>query len=227
MSDLTIIYLTANEMPDLWMEFQLGHLMQAARGFQIISISRRPMDLGENLIDTQPKSYWNLYMQLLRGARMANTPYVAVAEDDVLYTREHFTEFRPPRNAVSYDRARWSLFSWERRPMYCLRQRISNCSLIAPRGYLVDALEERAKKYPHGNDYVGEVGRRIVDRRLGVTERNMIEWYCTSPIVQLNHVSGTDDTQRRKWKKHGQVKAWDIPHWGRASDIVRVYDGNG
>src|SRR3990167_6409737 len=224
MADLTIIYLTVNEMPEAWVEYQLHHLRLSARGFPIISISRLPMDLWTSLHDPGPYGYWNLYMQLLRGAVLADTPYVAVAEDDVLYTPEHFTDFRPPIDKVSYDRARWSLFSWD--PIYCLRQRVSNCSLIAPRDLLIEALRERREKWPKGapQELIGEVGREKVEKRLGVTVRGCVEWYCTNPIIHLNHPGGIDETQRTQWKKHGQIKAHDIPYWGKARDIVRIYN---
>jgi len=227
MNDLTILYITANEMSERWMRFQIGQLLKAVGDTPIISLSRKPMDLGTNMIDSEPKSYWNIYMQMLRGAWEAKTPYVAMAEDDTLYTKAHFEEFRPPLDKVAYDRSRWSLFVWERVPMYCVRQRISNCSLIAPRELLIEALTERKERWPNGApiDLVGEVGRAKVDQRLGVTVRGCIEWYSYGPIVQLNHSDGTDDTQRRNWKRHGQIRAYDIPHWGKAKDIVGIYNG--
>jgi hypothetical protein len=225
MNDLTVLYVTANEMPDQWMDYQIDRLLEAVRTSAIISLSREPMDLGTNLLDPEEtKSYWNIYSQMLRGALLADTPFVAMAEDDVLYSREHFTEFRPPMDKVSYNRARWSLFSWD--PMYCLRQRVSNCSLIAPRELLIEALQEREDKYPNGNDYAGEVGRPIVERRLGVTRRQAVDWYSTVPVIQLNHPNGIDETQQRKWKKHGQIKAYDIPHWGKSMEIARIYNAS-
>jgi len=229
MVDLTIIYITANEMPNAWTEHQIDTLKRAAGEFPIISVSRKPINFGFNMLDTAPKSYWNIYAQLFRAAVISDTEYVAMAEDDVLYTKEHFNEFRPVANQVSYDRSRWSLFAWEKNPMYCLRNRVSNCSLIAPRKYLIDALSERLQKWPHGypdDSKVGEVGRSIVEKNLEVSFRNMTEWYCTNPIVQLNHINGTDDRQKTKWKKHGQIKAWDIPFWGKAEDIVKIYENN-
>jgi hypothetical protein len=210
----------------------LDVLKAAAGDSPIISITRTPLDLGLNLLDTAPKSFWNLYMQILRGAQAATTPYVALAEDDILYTREHFTEFRPALDQVSYDRSRWSLFTWEPHPIYCLRQRISNCSLVASREYLIDALEERKRVWPDGVEdaRLGEVGRPIVDRRLHVTPRQMVEWYSTNPIVQLNHPAGSDSGDygkapngRHLVKKHGQIKAVEIPGWGRAADLAAHY----
>jgi hypothetical protein len=225
MDDLTVLYITANEMPEKWVKFQIGHLLKAAEGTaSIISLSRLPMDLGINILDTEPeKSYWNIYRMMLKGSLIAETPFVAVAEDDTLYSREHFREFRPPLDRVSYNRSRWSLFSWD--PIFCLRQRVSNCSLIAPRELLIEALQEREDKYPNGNDYVGEVGRAIVERTLGVTRRKAVDWFSTTPIIQLNHPDGIDDTQQRKWKKHGQIKAYHIPYWGKSKNIAGVYYG--
>jgi hypothetical protein len=220
-------------MPAKWMEFQLDTLRTAARRYPIISISRKPMKLGTNLLDNGPRGYWNIYMQLLRAAQLARTKYVAVAEDDVLYTREHFRDFRPPEDATSFDRSRWSLFTWDPLPIFCLRQRVSNCSTIAPRDLYVEALEERHRRWPQGpprHKNIGEVGREKIDRGLDVTVRKAVEWYCRNPIVHLNHQQGTDmgmyplDSQgRRLKKKHGQIKAIEIPYWGKAETLVRIY----
>jgi hypothetical protein len=229
--DLTIIYLTLNLMPDAWVDFQLEHLKKAADGCPIISISRNPMDLGTNLIQSEPRSYWNIYMQILRGALVAKTPFVAVAEDDTLYTKEHFQTFRPPMDTVSYNRSRWSLFSWDN--MYCLRQRFNNSTMIGPRELVIEALTERKNRWPEGRPdrNVGEIGRPKIDRGLRVTPRKHIEWYSRNPVIQLNHPLGTDigytrDASGRVLiKKHGQITAYDIPYWGKATDILDYYKG--
>ena len=223
--DITILYITMNLMSSKWTDFQNHHLLQAADGAPIISVSRQPMTLGTNLLDTGTPGYWNLYCQILRAAKEAKTKYVALAEDDVLYTRAHFHEFRPKDNQIAYDRSRWSLFTWEKEPFYCLRQRISNCSLIAPREYLISALEERQAKHPSGPDekLLGEVGRSKVDHRLGVSQRGCVEFYSYGPIVQLNHPDGHDLTQKTRWKRHGQVRAYDIPYWGPAKKVLEYY----
>ena len=231
MDDLTILYISASAMPQRWMRYQLSCLMAAVDDTPIVSVSRQPLALGTNLLDTEPKSYWNIYMQMLRAAQLATTPFVAMVEDDTLYTPEHFTEFRPPMDTVSYNHARWSLFTWDN--IYCMRQRLSNCSLIAPRLLLIDALTERKNKWPNGcvDSLTGEVGRDKVDRRMGVSPRKCVEWYCSNPIVQLNHPSGTDvgdyglKNGKHMIKKHGQMKAYDIPYWGKATDIIARYNG--
>lgn len=224
MSDITIIYLTVNKMPEAWATFHMKHLLIATDGFPIISVSREPMSLGANLIQTEEPSYWNIYRQILRAARLVKTPFIGIAEDDTLYTRRHFTQFRPPLDAVAYDRARWSLFTWS--PIYCMRQRRGNFAMIGSTALIIEALTEREEKYPNGNTYVGEIGRPIVERNLRVTQRKAIDFYSHDPIVNLNHNSGMDtDTARPRGliKKHGAMKAHDIPYWGKATDIAKIY----
>lgn len=224
--NLTIIYITNNLMPKAWTDFQISSFIKASEGYNVISISRVPMTLGINLIDSEPKSYWNIYKQLLRAAKLSDTEYIATAEDDTLYTHEHYHEFRPKLDEIAYDRSRWSLFAWEKNPMYCLRNRISNCSMISPRDLFINAIEERIEKYPNGlpDSEVGEVGRERVELRLKVKRNKLVEFYSTNAIVQLNHINGSDIRQKEKWKSHGQIKAYDIPYWGKASKLVEVFN---
>jgi hypothetical protein len=223
MDDLAIIYLTANRMPPRWVAFHKAHLLRATKGYPIVSISKTPIDIGSNFIDdTSTFSNWNVYVQLLRGAKITDTPFVAVAEDDSLYSPEHFRDFRPPSDAVAYNRARWSIFSWD--PIFCMRQRRGNFAMIAPREYLIDALEERMAKHttPPPESISGEIGRKQVEESLGVTVRNAVDFYSKIPIVNLCHESGLGFTPQRK-KAHGQMQAYDVPYWGKAVDIAKEY----
>jgi hypothetical protein len=239
-NDLTIIYLTAGQMPFEWQQWQMTRLSIAAGDSKIFVVSQMPIagmpKRWSWMKDDGTHGYWNIYMQMLRAAKVADTPFVAIAEDDVLYTPEHFREYRPKADNVAFDRSRWSLFAWEESPIFCLRQRVSNCSMIASRAYLIECLEERKARWPNGptgtaGTWIGEVGRPKVDRGLGVTVRQPAEeFWCTNPIVHLNHMTGTDrgaygrlPDGRRLIKPHGQVKAVEIPYWGRAIDIVRIY----
>jgi hypothetical protein len=205
----------------------MEHLLKAIGSTKVISVSRKPMDFGMNLIDTEEPKYSNIYRQLLRAAKIADTEYIATAEDDVLYSKHHYKEFRPHRDQFAYNHARWSVFSWEgNKAIYCLRQRVSNCSLIAPRKLLIEALEERFKRYENEKipeRLMGECGRVKLERKMGITQRKMKLWWSTVPIIHLNHPDGTDGRQAEKFKLHGQLKAINIPYWGKASDIARMY----
>jgi len=172
-NDITIIFLTNNELPKEWAKFHLKTLLDAVNGAPIITISRKPTVIGTNpnLLQTEPKSPSNVYWQLLRGAKIAKTKYIAVAEDDTLYSKEHF-EFRPKKYKIAYNMNHWSLFTWGE-PVYNWRNRKGNYSMLGEREFIIEALEERFAKYPNGtpDKITGEIGRAMVERNLGITER--------------------------------------------------------
>lgn len=222
--DITVIYLTANQQPESWVKYQRQILLDAIGDYPLISVSREPMEFGRNLIDRGPKSHINMYYQLLQAAKMATTQYIATAEDDVLYSKEHFSFYRPPLDTFAYNMSRWSLYTWA--PIYSLKQRISNCTLIAPREKLIEAWEERFAKYPGDSMphyFVCELGRNSYERQLGVTQQKMVQVYSEVPVIHFNHINGTDPLSLGKRKRLGQIKALDIPYWGRAEDLVKYY----
>jgi hypothetical protein len=229
MNNLTILYLTANEIPHSWAKRQIKILLKAAGDYPIISLSRKPMKLGTNILDVEEKNYLNIYRQMLIGAKHATTPYVAVAEDDVLYHKEHFIFHRPRLDTFAYDMSRWSLYLWKPN-LYSMKARRSNCTLIAPRELLIEALEERFDKYPTMEAYgdrqkfIGEVGRNLYEKHLGLTQWNNEDVRCHVPCIQFNHWNGTDYKVNGDRKRLGELKAYNIPYWGEASKLAKLYE---
>ncbi|MFA4890695.1 MAG: hypothetical protein WC587_03705, partial [Candidatus Paceibacterota bacterium] len=218
----TILYLTASQIPESFAEYQRKILLEAIGDHPLISISRKPLDFGTNVLQVGPKCMDTIYREMLRGAKLAETPYVAIAEDDTFYPKEHFNFFRPPLDTFAYNQNRFSLFTWGT-PTYNWRNRKSNASLIAPRELLIEALEERFKKYPEAipERIVGELGRPMVERNLGVTLRKSVEVFSEVSVIQVNHDYGSDDRARRHRKALGPIKAYDMPHWGKAEDLIK------
>jgi hypothetical protein len=232
MSDLTVVYLTCNKMPSRWERFHREHLLRAVEDRPMICISAAPpVDYcrpdTEYLFQEPPFSAWNVYHQLLRGAQMAHTKYIAVAEDDTLYTKRHFSEFRPQDDEIAYDMSRWSVFSWVQKPFFSNIRKRGNFTMLGPRKLIIEALEEREAKYPEGLSYSGEIGRPDIERRLGVTRRKAVDWDCIEPMVNLCHPRGLSPTYENTPKlerKPGALKAYDIPVWGKASTIAEIYN---
>jgi hypothetical protein len=220
--DLTIIYLTANQLPEHWRRYQLEILAKATKGFPFISVSRdKPLGYGDiNLVDTEPKSHLNMYKQMFKAAKLAKTSYIAAAEDDALYHRTHFTDFRPPLDAFAYDMNRWRLFTWQDDPWYNWTDRVSNCAGILPRELFIEAWEERLAKFPGDSmpiHRVSEVGRNNQEEWMGVTLRKRADFFAEFPIIHVNHLVGTDSTGMNK--KMGPIRATSIPFWGDAKEI--------
>jgi len=225
--DLTVIYITASEIPEKFALYQRATLETAIGDTPIITVSRKPLEMHArlNLIDDEPKCLSNIYWQILRAAYYVETPYVAIAEDDTLYSKEHF-DLRPPDNQTFvYNQNRFALFTWGD-PIYSWRNRKSNASLVAPTEYLKDALVERFMKWPQGtpDKITGEVGRGMVERNLGISLRNSVEMFSEVSIIQFNHANASEDRQVRKRKRLGQIKAYDLYGWGHAKNLVKFYE---
>lgn len=222
-SDITIIMLTANRVPKNWARFHKEKLLEAAGSSPIITISREPLEWGINLVDIEPYTISNIYFQLFRGAEEAETDYIAVAEDDTLYPKEHF-EYRPPLDTFAYNQNRFGLFTWGK-PTYFWKDRISNSTLIAPRKLAVEALKERFNKYPAGTPphFTGELGRPNIEDKLGVSHRKT-SWFSTEvSIVRIDHELGIDRLSRTHRKGKGILQAYDIPYWGKAEDLIKKF----
>ncbi len=224
MEDLTVLYLTASKIKESFAAYQRQILLEAIGDYPLISVSRKPLDFGTNILDDGKRSPSNIYYQMLRAAKMATTEFVATAEDDCLYHRNHFTFFRPRPDEFAYDQNRFALFTWGE-PIYSWRNRKSNCSLIAPRKLLIEALEERFAKWPSGtpDNRTGEVGRGRVERNLNITVRKAVEVLGEVSIIQFNHDDASEDRQVRHRKRLGQIKAYDLYYWGHAKELVKHY----
>lgn len=236
MKDLTCLFLTLNKVP--WMKFHNEKMLEAIGDYPLITISREPMDLpGVQLRQTEEQSHSNIFKQMLVGAKVATTPYVAMVEDDMLYSKDHF-ELRPPLDTFGYNWNRWVLFTWGE-PMYSFKRRICNGCSILPRLEMIDALEERFSKYkvmPHL--FAGELGYAKMERNMDVKIRKHVVMYSKTPVVQIQHTYGTPgigranpdplkdtlDLEARKIRRrHGMIRAYDIPHWGKSVDILKNF----
>jgi hypothetical protein len=223
MNDLTILFLTVNAVPTAWAEYQKDVLLKAANGAPIITLSMKPLSWGLNVLQHNPRSLSNIYWQMLRGAKLATTDFIGIAEDDTLYHKEHFG-VRPALDEFGYNMCHWSLFTWGE-PTYHWRNRRGNYSMIAPRKLMIDALEERFSKYPNGtpDDKTGELGRERIDKYLGLTPRKLKEFWTTIAVVNFQHDYSMEEYQTRHVKRMGMLRAFDIPHWGRADQLVRRF----
>ena len=228
MADITLLFITSNRVPEGWAAYHKGVLLAAAGDNPIMTISREPMDWGINVLQTEPSSPFNFYQQILRGAKLATTPYVALVEDDALYSKEHF-EYRPQLDAFGYNMNRLSLYTWGEPTYSWSPGNMCGCAGIYPRELAIEALEERFAKY--GKDIpiktFGELGR--YEKYLNVTIRKVEQFYSETPIIQMNHdyFSLVDNTPeyvaRRHKKRMGWLRATDIPYWGQSAEIVKHF----
>ena len=126
MNDLTVIYYTSNFIPDKFMEYTKHHLLKAAENTPIISVSQKPMNFGKNIcVGNIGRSHLNIYRQALRGAKEAKTRYIAMAEDDVLYSPGCFTRHTPTPGVFAYNRNVWCIYTWVKPAVFSFKDRIN------------------------------------------------------------------------------------------------------
>ena len=172
------------------------------------------------------RGHLNIYKQILVGVKAANTPYVAMAEDDILYSFDHFHTYRPKHDRFAYGMSKWSLFTWTKPPLFSFRNRrmVVN-SLIAKRDMLLAALTERFQKYPDESKIDlskwGDPGR--YEQILGVTVHEREEFWPITPNIVFSHEHAFGYLSRGTRKRLGDLRAIELPYWGRAEDILNLY----
>jgi len=224
MADLTVIFLTENNLPKHWTRYHRKILADCIGKNDLITISRKPIkNFGLNIIQTEERSIANIYNQILRGAKLAQTELIAIAEDDTLYVKSHF-EYRPPRkgkNTFYYNMANWKIFNWGR-PCYHNSLRIAlNYVLVANRETVIAVLENRIKL--NSPKYFGELGKYIRDREMEGRPCDIDFFSTCEPVININHDKGFDDYCHRHVKRMGNLRAYDIPLWGKAENLIKQF----
>ena len=244
--DLSIVYYTCNFL-DTENPFFLANtqkqLVKAIGDLPLIVVSHKPMPSFPNYtgeytnvcVGDIGRSHLNLYMQIMEGAKAAKTKYVAMAEDDILYSREHFFnpqiehEFSSQGDVFLYDMSKVSIFTWNRTPMFSFRSKRQVINqLIAPRERLVKALEERFERVKYllaqGKPLesilhvFGDVGR--YEKMLGVEVQPTFEIYCDNPSIVFSHPDAFGYLTQGKRKRLGDIRIIELYMWGRADKML-------
>jgi hypothetical protein len=211
--------LTLNKLPGYWAAYHRGVLQAAIGDSRIITISRIPMDWGSNYLQDS-EGIDNIYRQMLRGAQLADTTYVAYAEDDTLYHESHFA-FRP--EVYAYNFHRFDLHVWGT-PVYYHHPSIANCTLIANRDFVVGHLGRRYRQCPNGiGESRAEIGSRA-EKKLDLPCIQYETFYSQYAVVGLKHPLALERLQQKCRKDRKPVEAFDIPHWGHARNITKRFN---
>lgn len=150
MNDTTIIYYTSNREDETFERKIQGVLKKLGHGLPIISVSQKPIELGENIcIGEVGANDHNIYQQILIGCKAAKTPFVIMAEADNLYPPDYF-KFIPDKLDAVY---RYELiYVLKLHRSYFFRKPTCEGAQIAGREYLIDLIEQEIGKDPEWSD---------------------------------------------------------------------------
>lgn len=221
--DLSVVYYTANVAPNGFTEVVRKLILDVASDIPIISVSHEPLDFGKNIVVDLPRHHLSIYRQALIGARAAKTKYIALCEDDVLYSSEHF-KYRPSPGRFAYNLGHWGIYTW-REPLFSWKGRRNLAHLICERDLFIEAMEERFARHPE-NEAVdlrlwAEPGK--YERQLGVTVRETETFYTNPPNIVFSHETALSYGGLGKRKRLGELRATEIPYWGRAEEVIKIY----
>lgn len=225
--DLTIIYYTANVMDRSFQMAVLGELFVAALDNPMIAVSRESMRVfKDNIVVDLPYHHLSIYRQALIGAKAAKTKYIALCEDDVLYSPAHF-KYRPSPGKFAYNMGTWSVFTWGD-PLFTIKGngRKNLHSLICERELFIEAMEERFAKHPDDSKIRlglwAEPGK--YERQLDVTVRETEEFWTNPPNIMFSHQTALGFQNLGMRKRLGEIRAVEIPYWGTAKKIRELYE---
>lgn len=227
MDNLTLLYYTANTLDDTCAQNVRKHLLEVNNNkFPLISVSQKPLDFGQNIcVGEIGKSAYNLYKQILIGAMAVKTKYLACCEDDILYTREHFSNRPSSDNVFAYNRNLWfaeAIAFWH-------KNESGMCLCIAPTQLLINTLKVRYEKYPTpqpGPDkqvhrYWQEPGK--FDRKFGIPNAKFEYFETKIPIPVFNYRGSLNG--KRGCKDGTRIFANPLPGWGDSISLWNKYWG--
>lgn len=228
MSDLTLLYYTANRISDGFSRNVRAELFKVTENRYVgVAVSHKPMSMPSIVVGDVTPSIWQVYMNILIGAKAARTAFVACCEDDSLYTAEHFA-YRPPLDTFMYNENRWvitrrlSADGKRRDAFYYWRQRTQMAQCICARDLLIETLEEKFAKYPVSpatTDIAkkagwGEPGR--YEKNLKLTPRKRAYFRTDQPNVTFNH---SESLMGRRQVHDDDPQCADLPPWGEANAL--------
>ena len=213
-NDMTIIYYTSNREKLKFAHAVRKRLLDTIGDMPLISVSQKPLAFGKNIcVGDVGMSNVNVFRQIQIGCEAATTPFVAMAETDCLYPKEHF-EFRPPKiGSVYRNHHLWILYlKWKK-----FRQKeYSLCNQIAGREFLIDAIKKCLEGKPMWDpvmehwDTPGKKPPHIFAKRTWGVFKTEI------PCINVMHKQG----MHRSTGTFGpSVK--ELPHWGNSRQLIK------
>lgn len=225
-NDITAIYYTANAIPKRFEKIIQDNLLKSLEDTPLISVSQKAIGFGTHniVVGDIGRSHINIYRQALLGVKRANTRYIALCEDDILYSPDHFTHRSSP-GVFAYNMSVWSIYTWTNPPLFSYKDRRVLHSLICERDLFIEAMEERFAKYPDDSKVDlglwSEPGK--YERQLGVTERQTEKFFTDIANVAFSHETALAYNNLGTRKKLGDLRVTGLPYWGLAEDVVKYY----
>jgi hypothetical protein len=196
------------------------HLKAAVGDLRIVSVSQKPLDFGDNIcVGEIGISVYNLFKQVLVGAREVKTKFMICAEDDYLYNLDRFKFIFPRDDTFYYDTNRWGM---NRDGRYFWRPRTILGMCMAPAQAMVDTLESRFTIVPSADShlikYFSEPGK--YEEIYGVPIVRMERVHLDSPTITFNH---KESLGKARMVRPTDTVVYNLSPWGDGGKLWKEY----
>lgn len=208
--DKTIIYYTANTEDPVFESRIRDDLKKKAGDIPIISVSRKPIDLGINIcIGEKPVCYTNEWRQLLIGLKAAKMKFCLTAEADCLYPPEYFTFTPPEEDKIYYYDNLWIV--WKHKNGFW--QKTGHCegAEICGRKYWISRLEPLLGEgwEPFSREEESTLVKKFFP----------IEGLFTgNPVISFKT---RDGVSYRTTFINNKIK--ELPYWGTIGEVKKIF----
>lgn len=227
-----IVYYTENKCREPIFSAVQEQLKRVTNGLQIVSVSLKPINFGDNIVLGLQRGYVTMFQQILAGLSHLDTDWAYLCEHDALYSKEHF-DFTPPRDdTYYYDENIWRVSARTGQALFHYHRSVS--MMAACRRTLIDHYRERlARIEKEGFSYRNgfEPGTKRVSHG-GYDNFHAASYFSARPCIDIRD-HGSNLT-RTNWKKEqyrnpkytaGWQESDRVPGWGitlnRFNDFLR------
>jgi desulfoferrodoxin (superoxide reductase-like protein) len=205
-NDKTIVYYTANTEEPAFEQRIIDDLKIKAGDMPIISVSRKPIDLGTNIcVGEVPHSYTSEWKQLLIGLKAAKTKFVIAAESDCLYPPEYFS-FIPLEEKTMYNYNNIYII-WKYKNGIYKKTGYCEGAQICDREYWIERLEPLLPKdwVPYTRDEESKLVKMIFQKR---------KEFTGNPVISFKT---RDGVSYRTTFINNKLK--ELPYWGTIKQL--------
>lgn len=211
--DTTVIYYTANVEEETFARKVRSVIWKNAGGLPVISVSRKPIDFGENIcVGEQPVCVANIWRQIYAGLQAAKTRFAIAVEGDTLYPPEYFT-FTPPSEDHFYRYNNiWILYLWPTRRYGGKFWRKS----AQMEGAQMCGVEHWMRAIEKGLEVNDWLDTRLPPVICSPTLPEAYTWHSANPVLTCKTEKGL-----YRYTTRSIVSADSVPCWGTVENVMK------
>ena len=218
MSDITILYYTANSENKTFEANIIKNTLSLSNGLPIISVSQEPLEgFGKNIcVGKKENCYHNEFRQILIGLYEIETPLVLVAEADFLYPPEYFM-FVPDNYDKCYRFGNVWVHTKKLEYIYQYKQYSDGAQILGKDkwiGIIEEALSGRS-------EWGSKDDAPLPYFRIPTDDRYV--WNSFDPAVTFKTGKGVSPVTNTK---RGVEPRESLPYWGSAKRLIDEMEGN-